>query len=204
MDGTLVSELLAPAQARQQARRLARAEFAPRRTALTLVTLAVIAVLGSAVAVAVLAAVAGRPLAFVPAAELAAAARRTAWDAPAVRATGAALAVLGAALVAAGLPRHARVLVLASDDPCRVAALRRRDVRRLVSAAVRDVPGVTRVRVRVRGRRRPRVTVRARTAYRNPGTLPARVADAAETRLRSLGLRRTPRVTVRFRERTRP
>lgn len=120
--------------------------------------------------------------------------RTTSWSAVAVITAGVVLALIGAALVVAELrPRRPALLVLEPVHPDITAALPRRSVARLVSAALDDTPGVERSTVVVRARR---VSVRARTVIGDSGELEERARRTAQAALDGMHLARTPKLDV--------
>lgn len=120
--------------------------------------------------------------------------RETSWSAIAVITTGVVLALLGVVLVVAELkPRRPALLVLSSVHPDVTAALPRRAVARLVTAALEDTPGVERTSVSVRARR---ISVDARTTVRDNTGLSAKLEATAHQSVDGLQLRRTPKLDV--------
>lgn len=86
--------------------------------------------------------------------------RSTHWDAAVVTVIGVAAAVIGLALLLAGLlPPRRRDVELASSDPLLAVGLSRASVRRRLSAAVIAIDGIS--SVRIRGRRALRITATA-------------------------------------------
>jgi hypothetical protein len=147
-----------------------------------------------------------------------------AWADPAMLVFCAGLVAVGLFLLLLALvPGVCRTLPLEADDPDCAGALSRRGLRRIVAAAANGVPGIERVRVRLRGRWRTTLLVRvgmppaARSAespedpragtgnaasgsgYRNPGRLAEQVELAVQARLDAIGLAGPPRVLVRLR-----
>ncbi|MFC4913102.1 DUF6286 domain-containing protein [Actinomadura gamaensis] len=187
------------ARARRQARRTAMAEFRPRRTALLAGTGLLLAVAGGGVTAQILSALVGAPVRIVPIGPVRDALRRVAWHDPAVLAVAGAVAVTGAALLLALLPGRPRREPLRGADALLAGGVTRRDLRRALAEAARDVAGIDRARVRLRGRwHRRRVVVRAATRYRNPGNTADLVREAVRVRLDGFDLMRPRRVEVRL------
>ncbi|MEV1333227.1 hypothetical protein AB0J20_27050 [Micromonospora costi] len=164
------------------------------RTANRLATLLLAAALlagGALLAVEALLAAAGRRALLVDTAAWSAALARTRWDDPIVRAAAVAALLLGLGILAAELRRW---------SPARLDTgggwhLHRRSVERRLAAAAGSVPGVRRVRVRVRRRGagwRPRVV-----ATGDPAAS-AEVAFAVRQELHRLAAPCTGRVEVRL------
>jgi hypothetical protein len=123
-------------------------------------------------------------------------ARRTQWDASAVKAVGLGLAVVGLALVVFELwPSRAGHLPVDSGDPSLAAAVTRRGVKQDVKAAVGDVDGATARHVAVRPRR-IRVRVTPRAAGQERYALREAVMASVDTHLDRLHLRRRPSLAV--------
>ncbi|WP_433334020.1 DUF6286 domain-containing protein [Spirillospora sp. CA-294931] len=181
MGETVIEEWIGDAHSRRRARRALR----PRRRPATLLAAVLVTAIGGLAMAALLLDVPPRADAFL---------RRTAWDDPAVLAAAAGLALTGLLLVLASLPLRPRTLALHTTDPRLAASVRRSHARAALVAAARNVPGITRARVRLRRR----VTVRAATLYRNPANLPDMVRTAVTVRLAALGLARERRVRVRL------
>ncbi|MBW5423467.1 Asp23/Gls24 family envelope stress response protein [Streptomyces sp. BG9H] len=117
-----------------------------------------------------------------------------AWPGAAI---AAAVFLLGVVLlVVAVTPGRRRLLPVAGPDAGIHAVIDRSSVASLLRDAVAEVPGVTRVRVRV-GRRRARV--RAGLGFGSPATARRAVADTARETLAACGLARPLRLKVRVR-----
>jgi hypothetical protein len=185
----------------RRARRLAAREFRSRRAPLGLSAALLVFAAGGLAGVEVVSALLGEPARLVPVDRWADALRGTAWqDVPARRVT-AVLAALGAvATLYALLPRrYPRMMPMRGSDPLMTAAISRKEVRHSLVASSLAVHGIVRARVRVGGRFRKRVSVRAVTRYRNPANLTDLVHAAVEARLTELDLMDTPPVRVRLR-----
>lgn len=192
------TELLVPDDS--GACRAAVRAFRPRRVIPAVLTASLLAAAGGTVAVHMISTKLGRP---VLRPEVTAHAGRLAaplrWGDPAVLAAGAGIALGGLLLLlSALLPGRTRTVPLAGDDPEFVMGVRRRSLRAALRAAALDVPGITKARVRLRGRLRPCVRVRAVTRFHNEGNLPDQVADAVRARLDDLGPARPTPVHVRL------
>jgi Family of unknown function (DUF6286) len=161
---------------------------------------------GGAAAVHLISVMLGRP---VPRPELTAQAGRLAgplrWGDPPVLATGAGIALGGLLLfLSALLPGRTRIVPLAGDGPDFVVGVRRRSLHATLRDAALGVPGITGARVRLRGRLRPHVRIRAVTDFHNPGALPDLVADTVRARLDDLHPVRATPVRVRLVSRPEP
>ncbi|WP_153536131.1 DUF6286 domain-containing protein [Actinomadura macrotermitis] len=187
MSDSPASEAIGEAGARR-ARRPAGAEAPPEHAAAGLgVTVLVVVVTGLA-ALEVLTTMTGLPGEPLPSGRVLAALRRTHWGDPAVLAAGAVLAVAGLGLLAAVLPGRSRVIPLGGRDGGVAGGIGRAALLRALDDAVREVPGVHRSRVRLRGLRRERVSVHAGTRHRNTPNLPEVIRLAVVARLERLGL----------------
>lgn len=175
--------------------------FRPRRVVPTFAVALPLTAAGALVAVQVASARMGHPA--LPPAQIERAVRlmrATRWSDPAALGASAGLALAGLLLVLASvLPGRGRTVALSGDDPRFIAGVTRSGLRAVLRAAVFDVPGVTDVRILLRGRLRPRAVVRADTWFRNPSSLHDQIADAALTRLAGVDPVRTPKVVVRVR-----
>lgn len=129
-------------------------------------------------------------------------ARRTTWDEGIVQTTCLLLALAGLILLVLELkPRRMKRFRVRSEQTD--AAFTRRGVKVAVESAVGDVDGISRTSVKVRRRR---IKVRATSAGVAPYTadaLKAPVRSAAETRLQSLELDPSPRLTTHVLTRSR-
>jgi hypothetical protein len=120
------------------------------------------------------------------------------WSDPELMAAGGGLMLAGLALVlAAVLPGRTGTAALAGDDPRFITGLVRSSLRADLHSTVVGVAGVDTATVRLRGRLRPRVEIRAVTDFRNAGNLGELVADAVRDRLEDLDPVRVPKVAVR-------
>ncbi|MEU5877657.1 DUF6286 domain-containing protein [Spirillospora sp. NPDC047279] len=204
MGETLITELMEDAPDRDgdraRARRLAVAEFRPRRTAIGLVTALVVTSAAGIVAYETLAFMLGRPFRLLPAEDVARLSRRLTWRDAGVLATGAGLAGTGLLLLLAALPGRARLVALRGTGGRSAAGVARSALQRSLTAAALGVPGVGKAKVRLRGRlrRRRRVVVWASTRYRNPANLSDLVRTAVTAHLESVGLMDERRVDVRL------
>ena len=193
-----VDELLLPDD--DQARRTAVRAFRPRRVLPAVLAASSLTAAGGSVAAQVVSTLLGHPL--LRPGELARAGRLAhvlRWSDPAVLATAGGLALAGLLLVlAALLPGRTRTVALAGDDPAFVLGVRRSSLRSALRRETLHVPGVEDAKVRLRGRLRPRATVRVVTGFRNPGNLGDQLADAVRARLDDLDPVRATRVAVRL------
>lgn len=113
---------------------------------------------------------------------------------------GGVLMLAGLLLVlAALLPGRTRTAPLAGDDPRFVMGLGRSSLRAALVAAAREVPGVERATVRLRGRLRPRAEVYVVTGFHDSEHLAEQVIAAVHERLADLAPVRVPEVAVRVR-----
>jgi hypothetical protein len=120
------------------------------------------------------------------------------WNDPALMAAGGGLMLAGLSLVlAAVLPGRTGTAPLAGDDPRFIVGLVRSSLRADLRFTVLNVAGVDAATVRLRGRLRPRVEIRAVTDFHNAGNLGELVADAVRDRLEDLDPVRVPEVAVR-------
>lgn len=167
--------------------------FRPRRVLPSVLAAALLTAAGGATAAQVVSARLGHPL-LRPGPLL----HTRTWGGPAPAAAGGGLALIGfLLLLAAVLPGRTRTAPLAGDDPSFVAGLGRASLRAVLRTTVLAVPGVDTATVRLRGRLRPRVRVRAVAAFYEPGDLGERVAAAVRDRLADLDPVRVPAVVVR-------
>ncbi|MFC5745064.1 DUF6286 domain-containing protein, partial [Actinomadura rugatobispora] len=172
----------------------------PRASPIGLVAALLLAAARGAATVEVVTALVGEPAGLLPVDRWAAWLRATAWGDPPMRRAAAGIDVAGALLLCALLPRRRpRTLPLRGAQALMPAAIGRRTLQRALAAVALAVPGVIRVRVRVRGGRfRRRVTVRAFSGYRNPANVQEMVRDAVEARLAEMGLMDGRQVHVRL------
>ncbi|HZE33156.1 MAG TPA: DUF6286 domain-containing protein [Actinoallomurus sp.] len=120
------------------------------------------------------------------------------WSDPELMSAGGGLMLAGLSLVlAAVLPGRTGTAPLAGDDPRFITGLGRSSLRADLHSTVLGVAGVETAVVRLRGRLRPRVEIRAVTGFHNSGNLGELVADAVRDRLEDLGPVRVPEVAVR-------
>jgi Family of unknown function (DUF6286) len=173
--------------------------FRPRRVLPASLAATLLTAAGAAVAIHVISIRLGHP---VLRPEVTARLARLTWDDPAVAAAGGGLTLTGLLFVlAAVLPGRTGTAPLAADDPRFVTGIGRASLRAALRATVLGVPGVDTATVRLRGRLRPRVEIRAVTGFRNPGNLGEQVADAVRDRLEDLDPVHVPEVAVRVFER---
>ncbi|MFI0351899.1 DUF6286 domain-containing protein [Actinomadura sp. 9N407] len=202
MSDTLVVETATgDAETGQRARRLAAREFRPRRAAAGLAAALLLLVAGGLASIEVVSVLVGRPAGLIPADRWAAALHRTSWDDPRALGAAAGVAVAGLVLLLSLLPaRRPRMVPLHGADPHMAAAISRRALQRSLVSAALSVPGIVKVRVRIKGGRfRRRVAVRAVTRYRNPANLTDLVRAALAARLSEMDLMDPRRVRVRLR-----
>ncbi|SNS92293.1 hypothetical protein SAMN05443665_1012106 [Actinomadura meyerae] len=200
MAEALVKDVIDEARDRRGAHRLAVREFRPRRALAGALAALLLTVGGGVAAIELLAAALGSTVHPVPGvAALADALHGRTWDDPDVLAAAGAVAVLGAAFLAAALPGRLRGIPLDGTDPRQAGLIGRAAVRRAVEEGVLEVPGIERARVRGLGIVRRGLVVRAATHYRNPANLPELVRAAAEERLDRIEPMHRPPVDVRLR-----
>ncbi|MBE1531023.1 DUF6286 domain-containing protein [Actinomadura algeriensis] len=198
MTETLVKDLIRQAQNERRARRLAVREFRPRRVVAGLTAALLLTALGGVAAVELLAAALGSGVHPIPGAgRVVDALHRLPWRDPAVTAVAAGTAALGLVLVLAGLPGRLRVVPLAGADARLAGGVGRGELRRTLTDAAQQVPGIERARVRGLGVLRRRLVVRVATPYHNPANLADLVADAVGERLDAIEPMRVPPVDVR-------
>lgn len=199
MSETLAAELLGGGRQRQQARRLAAREFRPRRTAVGIGAALLVTAAGAAVAAGLLTVLEVIPDGWSPVARSTAVLRGLTWGDRGAVGVAAALAAAGPLLLLAALvPGRSRRLPLAGDDPLLAGAVSRAALRRTLADAVAAVPGVVRARVRLRGRFRRRIVVRAATGYHNRADLTDLVRVAVHARLAEVELMHPRPVRVRL------
>ncbi|MDL4775645.1 DUF6286 domain-containing protein [Actinomadura xylanilytica] len=198
MGETLAAELLGGAQARQQARRLAEQEFRPRRTAVGVGAALLVTAAGGAVSAELLTVLDVLPDGWSPMARSMAVLRGLTWADPWTLGVAGTMAAAGPALLLAALPGRARTLPLAGEDPLMAGAVGRAALRRTLADAAVGVPGVVRARVRLRGRFRKRIVVRAATGYRNRPDISDLVRAAVHARLAEVELMQWRRVDIRL------
>jgi uncharacterized protein DUF6286 len=199
MGETLVAELLADSAPRRAATKAAVREFRPRRAPVALCAAGLLAGIGALTALEVISHQAGRPAHAGQVARGTAMLRELTWDDPAVLRAAVALCCAGLVLLLLGvLPGRTRMEPLNGTDPRLVAAITRAGLRRSLAAAALGVPGIAQVSVRLRGRLRRRVVVRATTIYRNQANLSDMVRGAVTVRLEEIDPVRWRRVAVRL------
>jgi hypothetical protein len=198
MSDTLTVELFGDAPERQQARRLAAREFRPRRTAVGIGAALLVTAAGGAGSAGLLAVLEVIPEDWSPIARSMTVLHGLTWGDPWTLGVAAALAAAGPALLLAALPGRTRGLPLAGDDPLLAGAVGRAALRRTLAEAATGVPGVIRAGVRLRGRFRKRIVVRAVTGYRNRADLTDLVRAAVHARLAEVELMHSRPVRVRL------
>ncbi|HEU5159144.1 MAG TPA: DUF6286 domain-containing protein [Streptosporangiaceae bacterium] len=179
---TSVEDLLGASALRRAARLAALREFRPSRMPARMAVALVAIAIGGLTALAVVT----WPRSFLrgPVERADHALRTLPPSDPAALAVAAALAGLGLLLVLlALLPGRTRMEPLRGADPLVIAGVDRRRLSWALAATAADVPGVGEATVRLRGRIRRRVIVRAITAYPMPGTLAEEIRDAVAVRL---------------------
>jgi hypothetical protein len=120
------------------------------------------------------------------------------WNDPMLTAAGGAMVLAGLGLIlAAVLPGRTGTAPLAGDDPRFVTGLRRASLRADLHATVLAIPGVESATVRLPGRLRSQLRIRAVTGFRGAGNLSELVGDAVRDRLEELDPVRVPEVAVR-------
>jgi hypothetical protein len=200
-DNTQAHDVGLDTEVERRVRRLAAREFHSRRRPLSLAAALVMLIAGGLASIEVVSGLLSEPVGLVPFAHWADGLSGTAWQDATVRLVAAAVAVLGALVgLRALLPRrHPRMMAMQNSDPLMAAAVSRQAVRRSLTEATTAVPGIVRARVRMGGRLRRRVSVRAVTRYRNPANLTDLVRAAVTARLAELDLMDAPPVRVRLR-----
>jgi len=174
--------------------------FRPRRVLPSILAASLLTVVGGSAAGQVISSRLGHPV--LRPEGTARLARTLSWNDPVPMAAGGGLALAGLLLVlAAVLPGRTRTAPLAGDDPRFITGLGRSSLRADLRATALDVPGVDAATVRLRGRLRPRVEVRATSGFSDPGDLAEQVADAVRDRLTDLGPVRVPEIAVHVAER---
>jgi hypothetical protein len=124
--------------------------------------------------------------------------RTTHWNATVVLAAGITAAVVGLALVLAGLvPPRRRIVELTPGDPALAVGLSRSSLRHSLRVAITGIDGIS--TARLRGRRR--LTVVATTTMRDTTGLAEAVQTAAVRQLDTLALCRTHTVRVKLKRR---
>ncbi|GLW63554.1 hypothetical protein Arub01_17980 [Actinomadura rubrobrunea] len=177
---------------------LTRRAFRPQCGLAALVAAAVVTAVGTVTAVEAVWAMGANGAHLLPVDRLAAALQTLAWQETPVLLTAVVLIELGLAMVVSAVPRRGRTLPMRSLAPWAAAGMSRANVRAALTDTAAGVPGITRARVRVRGRRvRPRVVVRTTTPYCNPARFDAPVRQAVLDRLAELDLLEERRVSAR-------
>jgi len=149
------------------------------------------------IAVLVISALAGRPLAAGAYAPLVDQLRNTRWHDLAARIAGGVIGVLGLILLLiACRPGRPGVIPLAGGDPHVALGVTRAGLNRALASVAAEVEGADHVRVTARPHR---ITVHVRTPMREPGALAEQVRAAVTARIEELEPARTPRVIVRVR-----
>lgn len=130
-------------------------------------------------------------------------AARTEWRRLVIRVWAVVLMLAGLLLLALQLkPRRTPRLRIASDDEATDAAITRRGLREAARTAATSVDGVSTASVAVSRRK---IAVNGTAAARDHAAatkLTDQVVHAIDTKLKPLGLRRQPRVSVRVRPRS--
>lgn len=143
-------------------------------------------------------AVAGQPPLLVPWPTAYDAGTSNAWDSTPLRATAAALLVVGLLLLLAMLkPRRAPRLKLTGSDPAVDAAITRRSLRSTLLDGARQVDGISGAKAKVSKRK---ATVQATSRLGSADTAKALTGEletALRSRLEALQLAKTPRLRVR-------
>lgn len=179
---TSVEDLLGGTAVRRAARLAAQREFRPLRMPARIAVALVATALGGLTAIAVVT----WPHSFLHASVTHAdhTLRTLPLRAPTVLGVAGGLAGLGLVLLLlAVLPGRTRMEPLRGVDPLVISGVCRRRLGWALAVAATDVPGVDYASVRLRGRVRRRVIVRAATTYPMPGNLAEDVRDAVAVRL---------------------
>lgn len=199
MAEALVQDLIEEERGRREARRLAVRAFRPRRAFAGFAAALLVTAAGGTAAIELLAAALGSAVHPVPGVDgLLDVLSRYAWSDPNALVVLGAIAVLGAAFLAAALPGRLRGVPLDGPDPRQAGLIGRAAVRRMLTDAALEVPGIERARVRGLGVFRRGLVVRAWTYYRNPSNLAELVRAAAEARLDRIEPMHRPPVDVRL------
>ncbi|MBB2913866.1 hypothetical protein FHS43_005175 [Streptosporangium becharense] len=173
--------------------------FRPRRVVPSVVTAALMTVIGALVALEVVSALLDRPLRLVPYDRVLARASSTPWDSPWVTAGAGLVTLLGLTLVLlALLPGRPRLIPVRTGDRDLVIGVHRRGFAHTLAHAAEQVQGVGRARVRVRGRT---ARVEADSLVRDTTGLEEAVRQAVTARIAALCPVDDYRVRVRLRER---
>jgi len=175
--------------------------FRPRRMVPATIVAAVIIVVAALTAAGIVAALIGRPIAFLHAGAIGSWLTRTPWSDPVALAIGAVLVVLGLVLVLIALvPGKAKVVGLDTGRPDVLMALTRRGLRHVAATSAGNVDGAEHARATARGRR-VRVTVTTPLRDRAEAEATRERATAAVTEaLDRLDLTRPVTVKVRVRK----
>ncbi|GAA4080720.1 hypothetical protein GCM10022214_44230 [Actinomadura miaoliensis] len=194
---TLVTQVTERTRAPEAAQWLTRRAFRPQCALAALAAAAVVTAAGAVTAIEAIWAMASGGAHLLPVDRMASVLRRVTWEETPALATAAALTALGLAMVVSAVPRRGRTLPMRGVTPWSAAGMSRSDVRRVLVDTAARVPGITRARVGVRGRRvRPRVVVRTTTHYCNPAMFDSRVRRAVLDRLAELDLLEERRVSA--------
>jgi hypothetical protein len=156
---------------------------------------AVVAAGGITVAIDVIAVLAGGHPLIWPQRQMTVRLLAARWDDDETLAIGAAIALLGLLLLAAGLtPGRRRLVPLAGDDPHLTVGATSSGIRNAIANSAREVDGVHSVRVGVGSRR---ISVQARCTLRDVGGLEDALRSAVEECLEGIAPIRRPKVRVR-------
>ncbi|SDH25569.1 hypothetical protein SAMN05421505_11335 [Sinosporangium album] len=157
--------------------------FRPRRTLPAVLTAALLAVIGTLVAIAVISGALGSPARWIPYKGLLAWASATPWQDPALLVGAAIVTLLGIWLIVLALrPGRPGMVPLHTGDPESIMGMRRRSFARSLAHAAEEVMGIDRAKVTI-GDHRADVT--AHTRLHDTGELAEEVRQAVTQRLES-------------------
>ncbi|MFF5208792.1 DUF6286 domain-containing protein [Streptosporangium sp. NPDC000396] len=165
--------------------RAARRAFRPRRVIPATITAALMVVIGALIAVEVISALLGKPVRWVPYDRLLSWASSTTWNDPVVMAIAGLITALGLLLVLLALvPGRPRLIPIRTGDPDLIVGMQPRGFTRALAHTARQVPGVDRATVKLRGRT---AQVTAHSPLRDTTGLAQAVQRAVTERIAALG-----------------
>ncbi|GHH70539.1 hypothetical protein GCM10017673_22580 [Streptosporangium violaceochromogenes] len=158
--------------------------FRPRRVIPSLITAALMTLVGVVVAAEVISALLGRPLRWIPYDRWLGWAASAPWDSTPVMIGAGVVTALGLLLVLLALvPGRPRFIPVRTGDPELIIGMQPRSFTRALAHAAERVPGVDQARVRLHGRT---AEVTARSPLREPAGLADAVRQAVTARIAAL------------------
>ncbi|MFI6298096.1 DUF6286 domain-containing protein [Nonomuraea sp. NPDC050790] len=182
-----------------RADRAALKEFRPQRTVPAVIVAVLLVALGAVVAAEVISWLFGRPVGWLPAANMLDWAAATPWQSPVVLVGAIVVTLIGLALLVFALvPGRPRLVPLHTSDPQLVIGVRPQSFSSALAHAAGEVPGVRSAEAALRGRT---VAVTATTSGWNDAATGAQVREAVLTRMEGLAPVQRYQVSVRLKER---